>query len=286
MKLKRALSIQDISCFGRCSLTAALPIMSAMGIETAIIPTAVLSTHTGGFEGYTFHNLTEDIMPIVHHWQKYSIAFDAICTGYLGSAEQIDIMKEIFKIYSQNGAMIFADPAMGDYGKLYSGFDSSFADKMVSLCAVADVITPNITEASMITGMEYAENGYGKDYIDTLLKKLAETGAKKIILTGVSYSPDEQGVAFFDREQNEYGCYMTENLPGGNHGTGDIFAAVAAGVLIKGGSLYDACKTAADFVVRSIRATVDDNDKYWYGVNFESQLSWLMNKKSNRDTSR
>ena len=128
MKLKRALSIQDISCFGRCSLTAALPIMSAMGIETAIIPTAVLSTHTGGFEGYTFRNLTEDIMPIVHHWQKYSIAFDAVCTGYLGSAEQIDIMKEIFKIYSQNGAMIFADPAMGDYGKLYSGFDSSFAD--------------------------------------------------------------------------------------------------------------------------------------------------------------
>ena len=279
MKLKRALSIQDISCFGRCSLTAALPIMSAMGIETAIIPTAVLSTHTGGFEGYTFRDLTEDILPIVRHWQKYNIGFDAVCTGYLGSSEQIDIMKEIFKIYSQNGAMIFADPAMGDYGKLYSGFDSNFADKMASLCSVADVITPNITEAAMITGEKYIESGYGKDYIDTLLKKLADTGAKKIILTGVSYSTDKQGAAFFDRERNEYGCYMTENLPGGNHGTGDIFAAVAAGTLIKGGSLYSACKNAADFVVRSIKATVEDDDKYWYGVNFESQLSWLTKKE-------
>lgn len=277
MDLKRVVSIQDISCFGKCSLTVALPVLSAMGIETAVIPTAVLSTHTGtGFTGYTYHDLTEDILPIAEHWKKCNIRFDAIYTGYLGSIKQIEIMREFFDCFGSSDTMIFIDPVMGDNGRMYAGFTKDFVKQMKGLCAKADVITPNMTEAALMLGIDYVKSGYDKEYIVNILKSLADMGAKKVILTGVGFSDNEQGIAYYDSSDGKNGFYMTENIPGMFHGTGDLFSSAAAGVLVKGGTLGEACKIAADFVMESIRATLGNTEKYWYGVNFEKALPLLI----------
>ncbi|MDD2269941.1 MAG: pyridoxamine kinase, partial [Eubacteriales bacterium] len=196
---KRIAAIHDISCFGRCSLTVALPIISAAGIETSAIPTAVLSTHTGGFSGYTFRDLTDDIMPIVKHWKKVGIDFDAIYTGYLGSFEQIDIISDIFDIYKKRGTFIAVDPVMGDHGKLYSLFPDNFPDGMKKLCAKADLIVPNMTEALLLLGESYKEGPYSKDYIISLLKRLSEIGAKQVVLTGVYLEDGKLGAASYDK---------------------------------------------------------------------------------------
>lgn len=279
MELKRILTIQDISCFGKCSLTAALPVLSAMGIETCVIPTAVLSTHTGGFTGYTYHDLTDDILPITEHWEKYNISFDAIYTGYLGSIEQIEIMENIFSRFGRNNTMIFIDPVMGDNGAMYAGFTEEFAQKMRKMCAKADVIAPNMTEAALLLGTEYREKFTDRTQALQLMHELAQTGAKKVILTGVSFSDEEQGAGYFDSESGESGFYMTDNIKGRFHGTGDLFSSAAAGVLVNGGTLYDACKTAVDFVLESIKATVGNEYVARYGVNFEAALPMLIRKQ-------
>ena len=147
---KKVVTLQDISCFGKCSLTVALPVISAMGISCSIIPTAVLSTHTGGFTGYTFRDLTEDIQKISDHWKTCGITFDGIYTGYLGSCHQVDVVSDFIAQNRREGALVFIDPAMADNGVLYSGFDSAFVDSMRELCREADIVVPNITEASML----------------------------------------------------------------------------------------------------------------------------------------
>lgn len=275
--MKRVVSIQDISCFGKCSLTAALPVMSVMGLETCVIPTAVLSTHTGtGFEGYTYKDLSEDIMPIANHWKKYNFEFDAICTGYLGSVGQINIMEKFFTEFAKDNTLIFVDPVMGDNGKMYAGFTKEFVSEMRKLCRKADVITPNLTEAALLLDEEYKKSGYDKEYIKSMLERLSLIGAKKIILTGVAFSDDSQGTAYYDGKSGEAGFYLTENIPGIFHGTGDLFSAAAAGMLVKGASLDKACRLASDFVLQSIKATLEERDKYWYGVNFEKALPMLI----------
>ena len=178
--MKRIVTVQDISCVGKCSLTVALPIISAMGVEAAIIPTAVLSTHTM-FSGFTVKDLTDQIDPITKHWQDEKIDFDAIYTGYLGSFEQIDLMKKMFGEFKTDKSITFVDPAMGDHGKLYPAFDEKFAKHMATLCAEADIIVPNITEACFMTGTEYKED-YDEAYVKELLKKLSGLGAKLSIL--------------------------------------------------------------------------------------------------------
>ena len=192
-KDKRILTIQDISCVGQCSLTVALPILSAAGIETAILPSAVLSTPTAGFKGYTFRDLTDDMPAIAAHWKSEGIRFDAVYTGYLGSARQIAYVKQIFRDLLADGGVRIVDPAMADNGKLYPGFDLAFAEEMKSLCAEADIILPNITEACFITGVEYRET-YDRAYIDGLLAALRAVGAKTVILTGVGFAEDKTGV--------------------------------------------------------------------------------------------
>ena len=279
MNLKRVVTIQDISCFGKCSLTVALPVFSAMGIEAAVIPTAVLSTHTGkGFDGYTYHDLSDDILPIAEHWKKYDIKFDAICTGYLGSIKQINIMSKFFDDFGGGDTIICIDPVMGDHGKMYRGFTDEFVKEMKTLCAKADVITPNITEASLLLGIEYKESGYDRDYIKDVLKRLADMGADKVILTGVGFSDKEQGTAYYDSQNGDMGFYVTENIPGVYHGTGDLFAAAATGSLVRGKSLEEACMISADFILESIKATLPDVKEMWYGVNFEKALPELWKK--------
>lgn len=273
--MKRIVTIQDISCFGKCSLTVALPIISAMGVETAVVPTAVLSTHTGGFSGFTFRDLSGDIPEIFSHWEKENLHFDAIYTGYLGSFEQIDMMRE-YIVNRDDNTLAFVDPAMGDNGVLYTGFTPDFAKHMASLCSVADVIVPNLTEASFMLGIDYVEGGYDKEYIEDILRKLAKLGAKKIVLTGVSFSENELGVAMYDSEADEFFYYFNEKISAKFHGTGDVFASTCVGALMNGLSLSDALCVAVDFVLECIRVTLPNREECWYSVQFEKAIPYLI----------
>ncbi|MDD4475149.1 MAG: pyridoxamine kinase [Eubacteriales bacterium] len=278
---KRIAAIHDISCFGRCSLTVALPIISAAGIETSAIPTAVLSTHTGGFSGYTFRDLTDDIMPIVKHWKKVGIDFDAIYTGYLGSFEQIDIISDIFDIYKKRGTFIAVDPVMGDHGKLYSLFPDNFPDGMKKLCAKADLIVPNMTEALLLLGESYKEGPYSKDYIISLLKRLSEIGAKQVVLTGVYLEDGKLGAASYDKGTDKVNIALSEKIDGFYHGTGDVFASALVAALMSGLSLQASTVIAVNFTVGSIKRTKAAETDVRFGVNFEEGLMELVESIKN-----
>lgn len=268
MTYPKILTIQDISCVGQCSLTVALPILSAAGLETCILPSAVLSTHTAGFSGFTVRDLTEDIPAIAAHWRKEKIAFDAVYTGYLGSTEQIAYVREIFDTLLRQGGLTIVDPAMADNGKLYPAFDAAYVEAMKDLAFGADIILPNITEACFLTGMEYREQ-YDESYIAALLDRLTALGAKTIVLTGVGYAPDKTGVAV--REGSETRYYEHRKIAKGCHGTGDVYASAFVGALENGYAPYEAAVLAADYTVRCIDITQGDPD-HWYGVKFELEL--------------
>lgn len=272
MDYKKILTVQDISCVGQCSLTVALPILSACGLETCVLPSAVLSTHTAGFSGFTFRDLTEDMPAIREHWKKESIAFDAIYTGYLGSTKQIDYVIDLFNEVAADGCVKIVDPAMADGGKLYPGFDMAFVQAMKGLCGKADYLVPNISEACFLTETEYKIT-YDRAYIDELLEKLAALGCRNIILTGVSYEEGKTGVAVLTNGQ--YAYYEHEKIANGCHGTGDIYASAFVGALMQGKSPYDAAKIAADYVLDCIRTT-QTLDNHWYGAAFEPVLGNLI----------
>lgn len=272
MSYKRILTVQDISCVGQCSLTVALPILSACGMETAILPSAVLSTHTGGFKGYTFCDLTDEMPKILAHWQKEGIRFAALYTGYLGSSRQIDYVCQIKDTVLAEGAPLIVDPAMADNGKLYPGFDDAFVDSMKKLVAKSDIVLPNITEACFLTGTEYRDS-YDEAYIDLLFERLAALGVKNIVLTGVSYSPDSTGVAVYESGKVHY--YSHIRYEGGCHGTGDVYASAFTGALMNGRSLFESAKLAADYTLRCIEATALE-DNHWYGAAFEKALPSLI----------
>jgi len=274
---KKILTIQDISCFGQCSLTVALPIISACGVEAAILPSAVLSTHTGGFTGYTFRDLTDDIPAIAEHWKKEGLSFDAVYTGYLGDSRQIEYVEEIMDSLLREGGLRIVDPAMADHGKLYYGFDEAFVRCMAGLCGKADIILPNITEACFMTGTEYVADGYDEAYIKTLLFRLGELGPKTIVLTGVSYEKDKLGVAVYDVKSADLQYYFHERLEKACHGTGDVYASSFTGALMRGRSLLAAARLAADFTVEAMRKTLGD-DSHWYGVKFEKALPYLIHE--------
>lgn len=274
--MKRILTIQDISCVGKCSLTVALPIISAMGVEAAILPTAVLSTHTM-FKNFTVKDLTDQIKPITNHWKQESVDFGAIYTGYLGSFEQIDLMKELFDEFKTESNILFVDPAMADNGKLYPAFDEAFAKYMATLCGKADIIVPNITEACFMTGMEYRTE-YDEDYIKEMLNSLCKLGAKISLLTGVSFEEGKTGVMGYDSEKEEYFYYSHAKLPVSYHGTGDIFSSTCIGAMMNGMDWKDAAKVAADYTAECIRLTLEDPSKPWYGVNFEQAIPYLVKR--------
>lgn len=272
MDYKKILTIQDISCVGQCSLTVALPILSACGLETCVLPSAVLSTHTAGFSGYTFRDLTEDMPGICSHWQKEGIVFDGIYTGYLGSTKQIDYVREIFRKTAAPGCVKVVDPAMADNGNLYPGFDMAFVEAMKGLCAEADYVVPNITESCFLTGMPYRTE-YDRAYIDELLEKLSALGCRNIILTGISYAAGKTGVVVF--EEGSYSYYEHDKLPNSCHGTGDIYASSFVGALVRGKGAYGAAKIAADYAVACIKYTAQ-LDNHWYGAAFEPVLGKLI----------
>ena len=271
MDYKKILTIQDISCVGQCSLTVALPIISACGIETCVLPSAVLSTHTAGFSGYTFRDLTEDMPAIKDHWIKEGISFDAIYTGYLGSTQQIQYVADIFDSVGAKGLKI-VDPAMADNGNLYPGFDMAFVEAMKGLCGKADYIIPNITEACFMTGMEY-KTEYDRAYIDEMLQKLLALGCKNVIFTGISYAPGKTGIVVM--ENGFYSYYEHEKLPNSCHGTGDIYASAFVGALVRGKNAFDAARIAGDYAVECIKCTAQLSN-HWYGAAFEPVLGKLI----------
>ena len=269
---KKILTVQDISCVGQCSLTVALPIISACGIECGVLPSAVLSTHTAGFTGYTFRDLTEDIPAINNHWQQTGITFDAIYTGYLGSTKQIDYVARLFETVAAPGCAKIVDPAMADNGSLYPGFDQAYVEAMKTLCGKADYLVPNITEACFLTDTEYKEV-YDRAYIDGLLSKLTALGCKNVIFTGISYAPGKTGVVVF--ENGSYSYYEHDKLPNSCHGTGDIYASAFVGAFVRGKTAFEAAKIAADYAVECIRYT-GTLDNHWYGAAFEPVLGKLI----------
>lgn len=272
MHVKRILTIQDISCVGQCSLTVALPILSACGLETAVLPSAVLSTHTGGFTGYTFRDLTEDIPAIAAHWKKEGIRFDAFYTGYLGSSHQINYVADILATAGKEGAVSIVDPAMADNGKLYAGFDGEFVQAMKRLCEKADYLLPNITEACLLTDMEYRET-WDSAALTELGKKLFDRYGSTVVLTGAGCAPEKTGVLIYSGGKEER--YEHKKIAQGCHGTGDIFASSFTGALLNGFAPLEAAKIAADYVVSCIEATAGDKE-HWYGARFESSLPGLL----------
>ncbi len=274
--MKRILTIQDISCFGKCSITIALPVISAMGVETVILPTAVLSTHTM-FKNFTVKDLTDQLLPITQHWKNEGITFDAIYTGYLGSAEEIAIAKQIFDMFKTDDTLIFIDPVMADNGKLYPAFDMEYARLNAGLCGEADIIVPNITEACFMTGTEYKEV-YDEDYILDLLHKLAKLGAKTVVLTGVSLSEGKTGVYGLESATGRTFIYQNARVNAAYHGTGDVFSSVSVGALVQGFTPEEAFKIAADYTAKTIQVTENNPDKPWYGVDFEATLPELIDE--------
>ena len=274
--MKRIVSIQDISCLGRCSLTVALPVISAMGVECAIVPTAVLSTHTM-FQGFTCKDLSDQINPIADHWQREHIAFDAIYTGYLASAGQIADVCRFFDRFGTEDTLLFVDPAMADNGKLYPAFGPEFPAEMAKVCARADVIVPNITEACLLTGTPY-QTRYDEADIRALLQKLAALGPKRVVLTGVSFRPDKLGVMAYDPARDHYFSYFTDRIDRNYHGTGDVFSAACVGALMEGCTLEQALQIAADYTAECIRITRDSGSASWYGVEFERAIPYLLRR--------
>ena len=272
MDYKRILTIQDISCVGQCSLTVALPILSACGLETAILPSAVLSTHSVGFRDFTFRDLTEDIPAIEHHWQQEGIRFQAVYTGYLGSARQIEMVQDICRNLLVPGGKKIVDPAMADRGELYPVFDMDFVQEMKKLVGKGDIVLPNITEASLLTDTEYREE-YDEEYICGLVAGIHRLGAGTVVLTGVSYDAQSTGVLVSEQGKQTY--YRHELLDRGCHGTGDVYASSFVGAYMHGKTVPEAARIAADYTLACIKNTLDDPD-HWYGVKFEPLLGELI----------
>ena len=282
--MKRVVAIHDISCFGRCSLTVALPILSASGINCCVLPTAVLSTHTG-FDGFTYRDLTKDILPITSHWKQLGLGFDALYSGFLGSIEQIDILDKVFAMFHTKESFLLVDPVMGDNGKLYKTFSPDFPKKMLKLCKQADLITPNLTEACLLLGEDYPTN-YTYSNIERIIKKLAFLigSSKQIVITGVQFQnkAEEIGVAVYNKNTIDYA--MAKHIPSQYSGTGDIFASSLLSALLcnsNNNNLVASAKIAVEFVSASIRHTLEAGLNPSNGIYFEKELQWSKSSSCN-----
>lgn len=275
--MKRIATIQDISCFGKCSITVSLPLISAMGVECAIVPTTVLSTHTAGFTEYTVCDISDQLLPIAEHWRRENISLDTLYTGYLANYEQIELTKRFIELTRGENTMIFVDPAMADNGKLYPGFPADFPNAMLELVRIADVVCPNITEACLLLSKEYKNEGeYDEEYIKDLVDGFVALGIKKVVITGVKYGDGCHGAMSYDANAGEYRYLFGENMNCYFHGTGDVFSSVLCGALTKGEDVYSATQKAVDFTIACIAHTLPDRENHPYGVKFEECLHLLI----------
>lgn len=266
----KIVSVQDISCYGQCSLTVALPILSAYGIETAILPSAILSTHTAGFQNFTVLDLTEEMPKIIKHWQDEEIRFDAIYTGYIGDARQFEMIKNMCSLLNPGGKLI-VDPAMADHGMLYPALNQDIVEGMRGIVSEADLILPNLTEAAFLLGEEW-KSVYSRTEIEDMARRLAAMGPGEVILTGVSYEAGKLGAVAYHREERGFTEYFAEEQAKSYHGTGDVFSSVAVASWMKGKPMPEVLADACEFVVKSIQKTAGD-DTHSYGVKFEEVLA-------------
>ncbi len=269
---KRIAAIHDVSGIGKCSLTAAIPILSAAGHEAAVMPTAVLSTHTGDITGFTYRDLTDDLVPFAKHWKELGVSFDGIYSGYLGSKRQIDIVCGFIDEFRNKGTVVIVDPAMADGGKMYTNFDLDFAREMVELCRKADIIVPNITEALFLLGEEYIEPPYSREYIGSIMKRLLELGPEMVVLTGVAFDAEKTGCGVCCKNGDVFYAF-SEHYPGTYYGTGDIFASALTGAYLRGKDIFESADIALRFTCNAIRRTYFAKTDTRLGVNFEQGLS-------------
>lgn len=266
----KILTIQDISCFGQCSITVALPIVSAFGIETAILPSAVLSTHTAGFTDFTVRDLTEDLPEIRKHWEKEGILFDAIYTGFIASIEQLDYIKEIIDSRLKPDGLVFVDPAMADHGEFYNGFDQEFADKMGELCKLGDYILPNTTEACYILHKPWKEE-FSREEMLEMAKELEAFTKRHVILKGDTSEEGKLGMIVLDKEKSACEVVYNDKIDYVSHGTGDVFASAFVGSTMVCKSPTESARIAGEFTKRAIEKTVGD-ENHAYGVKFEQVI--------------
>lgn len=276
--LQRVAAIHDISGFGKCSMTVVLPILSAAGIEVVCMPTAVLSTHTGGFEGFTYRDLTEDLPAITEHWKSLDLHFSSIYSGFLGSPEQVDIVSNFMDTFNSDNTLVYVDPVMADEGELYSVFDDHMVDKMRELCEKADLLLPNITEACFLLKQPYQHGPYTRDYIEKIVRGLSDMGPEKVVLTGVYFDNEKLGAACYDRAEDKVEYAFSEKVPGQFHGTGDIFGSFCLAALLNGKSLLDSTQFAVDLTTDCILRTVARETSRREGVDFEGVLPEMMKR--------
>ena len=276
--LQRVAAIHDISGFGKCSMTVVLPILSAAGIEVVCMPTAVLSTHTGGFEGFTYRDLTEDLPAITEHWKSLDLHFSSIYSGFLGSPEQVDIVSNFMDTFNSDNTLVYVDPVMADEGELYSVFDDHMVDKMRELCEKADLLLPNITEACFLLKQPYQHGPYTRDYIEKIVRGLSDMGPEKVVLTGVYFDNEKLGAACYDRAEDKVEYAFSEKVPGQIHGTGDIFGSFCLAALLNGKSLLDSTQFAVDLTTDCILRTVARETNRREGVDFEGVLPEMMKR--------
>ena len=267
----RVLAINDISCVGKCSLTVALPIISASGVTCDILPTAILSTHTGGFQGYTFRDLSDDIPAILAHWKSLNLKYDIIISGYLGSISQIEMVKSVKKDFLKEGGLFIVDPVMGDNGILYSHFDQKFVEEMKSLCRIADIVVPNLTEACFLTDTPYAPMSE-HDYTSILLKLKELCAQPSVTGCDICENGQKRSTVFYTAPDGSVKKYSTEKIEGAFHGAGDVYASALVGALARGVSMDKAVQISADFTKNSIAQTKADQTEARYGLNSESQM--------------
>ena len=266
---KKVLTMQDISCYGQCSITVALPIISAWGYETAILPSAILSTHTSGFTNFTVHDLSNEIPKIINHWKNEGIKYDAFYVGYLGEVGHVDLVIQIKKELLNEGAIFVLDPVMGDNGKLYPAFNMDYVKAIRRLIKEADIILPNLTEACFLTDTPY-KTSYDEVYIKDIVNKLIALGAKNVVLTGIAYEKEATGVFVYDG--SDFHHFVHAKINKSYHGTGDVYASTFLGAYLGHHDLMKSAITAAEFVVKAINNTLDDPD-HNYSVKFEPLLA-------------
>lgn len=274
MSTPRVTAIHDMSGFGRCSLTVILPILSAMGVQCCPLPTAFLSTHTGGFENFTFLDMTEEMPKIARHWKSLGLRFDAVYSGFLGSARQIGLVSDYIRDFRGEG-LVVVDPVMGDGGAVYRTYTPEMCRGMTRLAEQADVITPNLTEAALLLGVPYASLPAGGDGLRGIAERLSLEGRRSVVLTGAGLEPDSTGAMCFDASTGQTEAVQTRRVNRDFHGTGDVFASVLTGALVQGSSLIEAARTAAEFVRACAERTAEENLPMREGVDFEPLLGLL-----------
>ena len=275
MSTPRVAAIHDMSGFGRCSLTVAIPILSTMGIQCCPLPTAFLSTHTGGFEGFTFLDMTDELPKVAAHWKSLGLGFQAVYSGFLGSERQIAIVEDFLREFRGPDTVAVIDPVMGDHGAVYQTYTPAMCAGMARLAELADVITPNLTEAALLLDIPYGELPVGEAGCREIVERLSLDGRRSVVLTGASTAPELTGAMCFDARTGRTEAVQTQRVPQEFHGTGDVFASVLTGALVQGATLPDAARQAVDFVRACAERTARAGIPMREGVEFEPLLGLL-----------